>query len=263
MSNNNPIGLFDSGMGGLSVWREIRAALPQESLIFFGDGVRCPYGSRSEAEVLQFTVEAADRLIAEGCKLIVIACNTATAVAIETLRESYPNIPFVGLEPAIKPAALTTKSGIVAVLATKRSLEGKLFLHTSEKYADKVQIIKSVGDGFVEIVERGEEDTPAAEAAVRAVVEPIIEAGADKIVLGCTHYPFLRKTIEGVIGGRDVEIIDSGSAISRRVLQLLDEHNLRAAEGNTPDYRFITLGDENYLKQLQRRAYGCCSKEKT
>ena len=263
MSNNNPIGLFDSGMGGLSVWREIRAALPQESLIFFGDGVRCPYGSRSEAEVLQFTVEAADRLIAEGCKLIVIACNTATAVAIETLRESYPNIPFVGLEPAIKPAALTTKSGTVAVLATKRSLEGKLFLHTSEKYADKVQIIKSVGDGFVEIVERGEEDTPAAEAAVRAVVEPIIEAGADKIVLGCTHYPFLRKTIEGVIGGRDVEIIDSGSAISRRVLQLLDEHNLRAAEGNTPDYRFITLGDENYLKQLQRRAYGCCSKEKT
>ena len=160
------------------------------------------------------------------------------------------------------PAALTTKSGTVAVLATKRSLEGRLFLHTSEKYADKVQIIKSVGEGFVEIVERGEEDTPAAEAAVRAVVEPIIEAGADKIVLGCTHYPFLRKTIEGVVGGRDVEIIDSGSAISRRVSQLLDEHNLRAAEGNTPDYRFITLGDENYLKQLQRRAYGCCSKEK-
>ena len=262
MSNNNPIGLFDSGMGGLSVWREIRAALPQESLIFLGDGVRCPYGSRPEAEVLQFTVEAAERLIAEGCKLIVIACNTATAVAIDTLRESYPNIPFVGLEPAIKPAALTTKSGIVAVLATKRSLEGKLFLHTSEKYADKVQIIKSVGEGFVEIVEQGDENTPAAEAAVRRVVEPIIEAGADKIVLGCTHYPFLRKTIEGVVGGRDVEIIDSGSAISRRVSQLLDEHNLRAAEGNTPDYRFITLGDENYLKQLQRRAYGCCSKEK-
>ena len=262
MSNNNPIGLFDSGMGGLSVWREIRAALPQESLIFFGDGVRCPYGSRPEEEVLQFTVEAAERLIAEGCKLIVIACNTATAVAIDTLRESYPNIPFVGLEPAIKPAALTTKSGIVAVLATKRSLEGKLFLHTSEKYADKVQIIKSVGEGFVEIVEQGEEDTPAAEAAVRRVVEPIIEAGADKIVLGCTHYPFLRKTIEGVIAGREVEIIDSGSAISRRVSQLLDEHNLRADETNTPDYRFITLGDENYLKQLQRRAYGCCSKEK-
>lgn len=262
MSNNNPIGLFDSGMGGLSVWREIRAALPAESLIFFGDGVRCPYGSRPESQVLQFTVEAVERLIAEGCKLIVIACNTATAVAIDYLRERYADIPFVGLEPAIKPAALTTKSGVVAVLATERSLEGRLFLHTSEKYADKVNIIKSVGHGFVEIVERGEESTPAAVEAVKRVIEPIIAAGADKIVLGCTHYPFLRSTIEGVIGDREVEIIDSGSAVSRRVAQLLDENGLRAAEDNRPNDRFITLGDENYLKQLQRRAYGCCSKEK-
>ena len=235
--NNNPIGLFDSGMGGLSVWKEIRAALPSESLIFFGDGVRCPYGSRAESEVLKFTVEAVERLIAEGCKLIVIACNTATAVAIDYLREHYADIPFVGLEPAVKPAAFTTKS-------------------------DKVQIIKSVGHDFVEIVEQGEECSARAEAAVRAVIEPIIEAGADRIVLGCTHYPFLRTTIEGVIGDREVEIIDSGSAVSRRVAQLLDENNLRAAEDHTPDYRFITLGDENYLKQLQRRAYGCCSKEK-
>lgn len=260
--NNSAIGLFDSGMGGLSVWQEIRAGLPTESLIFFGDGVRCPYGSRPESEVLQFTVEAVERLIAEGCKLIVIACNTATAVAIDYLREHYPSVPFVGLEPAIKPAALTTKTGVVAVLATERSLEGKLFLHTSAKYADKVQIIKSVGRDFVEIVERGEEDTPAAEAAVRGVVEPIIEAGADKIVLGCTHYPFLRRTIERVIGGREVEIIDSGSAVCRRVAQLLEENDLRADASHSADYRFITLGDENYLKQLQRRAYGCCSKEK-
>ena len=125
-----------------------------------------------------------------------------------------------------------------------------------------MQIIKSVGHDFVEIVEQGEECSARAEAAVRAVIEPIIEAGADRIVLGCTHYPFLRTTIEGVIGDREVEIIDSGSAVSRRVAQLLDENNLRAAEDHTPDYRFITLGDENYLKQLQRRAYGCCSKEK-
>lgn len=260
--NNNPIGLFDSGMGGLSIWKEIRAALPSESLIFFGDGVRCPYGSRAESEVLKFTVEAVERLIAEGCKLIVIACNTATAVAIDYLREHYADIPFVGLEPAVKPAALTTKSGVVAVLATERSLSGRLFVQTSAKYADKVQIIKSVGHDFVEIVEQGEECSARAEAAVRAVIEPIIEAGADRIVLGCTHYPFLRTTIEGVIGDREVEIIDSGSAVSRRVAQLLDENNLRAAEDHTPDYRFITLGDENYLKQLQRRAYGCCSKEK-
>ena len=255
------IGLFDSGMGGLSVWRELREMLPEESLIFFGDGVRCPYGSRDEEEVLQFTVEAVERLIAEGCKLIVIACNTATAVAIEYLREHYPSIPFVGLEPAVKPAALTTRTGIVAVLATERSLKGRLFVQTSAKYEDKVQIIKAVGNGFVEIVERGEENTPCAEQAVRAVVEPIIEAGADKIVLGCTHYPFLRGVMEGVIGDREVEIIDSGSAISRRVAQLLDENGLRAPKGAQAEYRFITLGDENYLKRLERRAYGCSSEE--
>ena len=260
--NNSPIGLFDSGMGGLSVWQELRAALPEESLIFFGDGVRCPYGSRPESEVLHFTVEAVEKLIAEGCKLIVIACNTATAVAIDTLRERYSNIPFVGLEPAVKPAALQTKTGVVAVLATQRSLEGRLFVQTSAKYADRAEIIKCVGRDFVEIVEAGEENTPQAESAVRAVLEPLIEAGADKIVLGCTHYPFLRSTMERVIGGRAVEIIDSGTAVCRRVAQLLDESDLRAESGNTPDYRFMTLGDENYLKRLQRRAYGCCSKEK-
>lgn len=259
--NNNPIGLFDSGMGGLSVFNEIRAALPEESLIFFGDGVRCPYGSRPEAEVLQFTAEAVERLIAEGCKLIVIACNTATAVAIDYLRAHYPQIPFVGLEPAVKPAALTTQTGVVAVLATQRSLEGRLFMQTSAKYADNVQILKRVGEGFVEIVEQGAEETAQAEMAVRAVVEPIIEAGADKIVLGCTHYPFLRKIMERVIGDRAVDIIDSGSAVSRRVAQLLDENDIRAERGAAADCRFITLGDENYLKKLQRRAYGCCSKE--
>ena len=255
--NNAPIGLFDSGMGGLSVWQEVRAGLPSESLIFFGDGVRCPYGSRSREEILSFTIEAVERLIAEGCKLIVIACNTATAVAIETLRERYSQIPFVGLEPAVKPAALTSRTGVVAVLATARSLEGSLFLHTSAQYADKVQILK----GVVEIVEAGDESEPYAEQTVRAVIEPIIAAGADKIVLGCTHYPFLRQTMERVIGDRDVEIIDSGSAVCRRVAQLLDQHNLRADEQQQPEHRFITLGDENYLKQLQRRAYGCGSKE--
>jgi glutamate racemase len=260
--NNAPIGIFDSGMGGLSVWQEIAEALPDESLIFFGDGARCPYGDRSRDEILQFTIESVARLLDEGCKMIVIACNTATAVAIEYLRQCDPDTPFVGPEPAVKPAALTTKSGTIAVLATARALEGELFLHTSAQFADSVNILKAVGEGFVEIVERGEESTPAAVEAVKRVVEPIIAAGADKIVLGCTHYPFLRKTIEGVIGDREVEIIDSGSAVSRRVAQLLDENGLRAAEDNRPNDQFITLGDENYWKQLQRRAYGCCSKEK-
>ena len=256
------IGVFDSGMGGLSIWKELRESLKNESLLFFGDGLRCPYGSRSEKEILCFTVEAVERLIAEGCKLIVIACNTATAVAIDYLREHYPDTPFVGLEPAVKPAALTTKTGVVAVLATERSLKGRLFVQTSAKYEQSVQIIKAVGEGFVEIVESGEENTDRAEQMVRGVVEPLIAAGADRIVLGCTHYPFLRKTIERVIGDRDVEIIDSGSAVCRRVAQLLDQNNLRAADDAVPEYRFITLADEDYLKRVESRAYGCSSEAK-
>ena len=256
------IGVFDSGMGGLSIWKELRESLKNESLLCFGDGLRCPYGSRSEEEILRFTVEAVERLIAEGCKLIVIACNTATAVAIDYLREHYPDTPFVGLEPAVKPAALTTKTGVVAVLATERSLKGRLFVQTSAKYEQSVQIIKAVGEGFVEIVESGEENTDRAEHMVRGVVEPLIAAGADRIVLGCTHYPFLRKTIERVIGDRDVEIIDSGSAVCRRVAQLLDQNNLRAADDAVPEYRFITLADDDYLKRVECRAYGCSSKEK-
>lgn len=254
--DNRPIGLFDSGMGGLSVWQQISRALTSESLIFFGDGVRCPYGSRGKEEVLQFTVEAVERLIAEGCKLIVIACNTATAVAIDYLRANYPQIPFVGLEPAVKPAALSTKTGTVAVLATQRSLEGELFVNTSAKYADKVNIIKAVGNGFVEIVEEGREHSAEADSAVKEVVEPLIAAGADRIVLGCTHYPFLRANIERVIGDRDVKVVDSGEAVSRRVEQLLDYYHLRAAEDNIPTYKFITLGDKLYQERLERRAYG-------
>lgn len=263
MNNNAPIGIFDSGMGGLSVWQEIAEALPGESLIFFGDGARCPYGGRSREEILRFTVESAQRLLAEGCKMIVVACNTATAVAIDFLRESYPQIPFVGLEPAVKPAALTTKSGTIAVLATARALEGELFLHTSAQYEHSVKILKAVGEGFVEIVERGEENSAAAESAVRAVIEPLITQGADKIVLGCTHYPFLRQTIERVIGDRDVEVIDSGRAVCRRVAQLLDNFALWADEDNEPKYEFMTLADDDYLDRLIFRAYGCFSEEET
>ena len=254
--DNRPIGVFDSGMGGLSVWKEIKSSLANESLIFFGDGLRCPYGSRPESEVLQFTIEGVERLLAEGCKLIVIACNTATDVAIDYLREHYPQIPFVGLEPAVKPAALSTKTGIVAVLATQRSLEGSLFIKTSSKYATQAKIIKSVGEGFVEIVEHGRENSAEAEERVRQVVEPLIAAGVDKIVLGCTHYPFLRETIERVIAGRQVDIIDSGEAVERRVEYLLDEYSLRADSDNVPSYRLLTLADEHYLERLERRAYG-------
>ena len=248
------IGIFDSGLGGISVWQALYDALPFESLIYLGDGLRCPYGSRSEAEVKAFTEEAVERLLAEGCKMIVIACNTATAVAIKYLRDKYPNIPFVGLEPAVKPAALTTKSGVIGVLATERSLQGDHFRKAEAKYGAEVKILKCVGVGFVEAVEANEENTPETAELVRKAVVPLVEAGADKIVLGCTHYPFLRDVIASVVGD-GVEIIDSSEAVARRVATLLDENGIRAKEDAKAEYRFLTFADEAYAEKLRRKAF--------
>ena len=152
MNNKAPIGIFDSGMGGLSVWREVRNLLPEESVIYLADGKNCPYGERSKEEIAELTRRAIEELVARGVKLVVVACNTATAVAIESLREEF-DIPFVGMEPAVKPAALSTRSGVIGILATRASLEGELFRTTSSKYADRVKILSAVGEGFVEAVE--------------------------------------------------------------------------------------------------------------
>ena len=251
---NRAIGIFDSGLGGVSVWQALHDALPYESLVYLGDGARCPYGSRSREDVLQFTEEAVERLLSEGCKMIVVACNTATAVAIKTLREKYPTIPFVGLEPAVKPAALSTKTGVIGVLATERSLQGDHFRQAEAKYGADVTILKAVGEGFVEAVEHNEENTAETEALVRKAVLPLVEGGADKIVLGCTHYPFLREVIERVAGD-GVEVIDSSEAVARRVIALLDENGSRAAEGATAQYSFLTFADEAYREKLYKKAF--------
>ena len=256
MNCESPIGVYDSGFGGLSVWRALYDALPNESLVYLGDGKNCPYGDRTAEEIAQFADEAVVRLLAEGVKMVVVACNTATAVAIKGLRERYPDIPFVGLEPAVKPACLTTRTGKVGVLATARSLEGDHFRTTAAKYADRVEILTAVGEGFVEIVEQSAESDPETLKQVRKVVEPMIAKGVDKIVLGCTHYPFLLEQIHKVVGGRDVEIIDSGEAVERRVEQLLDEYCLRADVTHIAEYRFLTFADESYAERLKRKAFG-------
>ena len=251
---NRPIGIFDSGLGGLSVWQALYDVLPYESLTYLGDGARCPYGSRSREEVRQFTEEAVERLLAEGCKMIVVACNTATAVAIKGLREKYPTIPFVGLEPAVKPAALSTKTGVIGVLATERSLQGDHFRQAEAKYGNEVKILKGVGEGFVEAVESNEEHTAETEALVRKAVQPLVDGGADKIVLGCTHYPFLREVIER-IAGNGVDIVDSSEAVARRVRTLLDENGIRAEEGDKAEYCFLTFADEEYAEKLRKKAF--------
>lgn len=254
--DNSPIGIFDSGLGGLSIWRCLKKALPNESIVYLGDGKRCPYGERSQAEIVEFSCQIVDRLLARGAKLIVVACNTATAMAIDTLRRNYAAIPIVGLEPAVKPAAESTRSGVVAVLATHRSFEGRLYLATSSRCRERARIIEAVGEGWVEIVEHDQEQSDGALETVRRVVEPLIEQGADRLVLGCTHYPFLRDRIKEVIGGRDVEIVDSCDAVERRVESLLNEYGLNAVEGHRPEYEFLSYADDSYVEHLRRKAYG-------
>ena len=252
--NNNPIGVYDSGFGGLSVWRELHRALPRESLIYLGDGKNCPYGNKSEEQIRELAERAVGDLVERGCKMVVVACNTATAAAIEYLRDRFSHIPIVGLEPAVKPACAMTRSKVVGVMATERSLAGRKFLSTLERYGQGVEVLKVVGEGFVEAVEADAEQEPRTEELVRRAVEPMIERGADVIVLGCTHYPFLGDVIRRVVGDREVAVIDSGEAVEKRVESLLDKFDLRCAEDNSPKLEFLSYADEGYRSRLERKA---------
>ena len=257
MADDRPIGIFDSGFGGLTVWREVRCALPAESLVYLGDGKNCPYGSRPREEVRALADEAVGTLVGKGCKLVVVACNTATAAAIGYLRGKYASVPIVGMEPAVKPACLATRSGVVGVLATERSLDGDLFRRTAARYGRGIEVVAAPGRGFVELVETDREDTPEAEACVREAVGGMLARGADQIVLGCTHYPFLLPVLERVVAGRGVGIVDPSPAVARRVVQLLGEHGLAASPEHRPEYRFLTFAGEDYRARLEAKALRC------
>lgn len=251
--NNSPIGVFDSGMGGLSVWREIRSLLPHESIVYYGDGLNCPYGEKPPQQVLAYMEEAVETLLGAKAKLIVVACNTATMTGIKHLRNKYP-IPFVGMEPALKPAAATTESGTVGVLATRAALGSDWFGELSGKYADGVRIITAVGDGFVEAVEAGEEDSPSTRLLVGKALRPLLDAGVDRIVLGCTHYPFLRHAIEEAVGNPAVTIIDPAPAVARRVESLLKKFSLAAGPDHVPHYDFLSAAGMEYVERVADKA---------
>lgn len=256
MKRSAPIGVYDSGLGGLSVWRELWRLLPDERYIYLGDGKNCPYGERSKEEVARLADEAVGHLVKLGCKLVVVACNTATAAAIEALRTKYSEIPIVGMEPAVKPACLTTRTRVVGVLATERSLDGALFRRTAARYGEDIEVLAVAGHGFVELVEEHREESPEAEQLVRKVVEPMLERGADRIVLGCTHYPFLIPLLRRIIGEREVELIDPSPAVARRVRSLLDEGGLLAEakaeqKSSMPHLRIETFADESYRKRIE------------
>ena len=252
--NKAAIGVYDSGFGGLSVWRELRRLLPNESLIYLGDGKNCPYGGRSREEITRFETEAVERLVREGVKMVVVGCNTATTAAIDHLRSQWPELPIVGLEPAVKPACLTTKTRRIAVLATEHSLRSDMFLKTAQRYASDVEVVKVPGEGFVEIVEQDMEHTDEARRAVQRVVGQLRGKGVDKVVLGCTHYPFLRSAIAEALEGEEVDIIDSGEAVARRVEWLLERYDIKAPSDAHAELRFITFADEEYRQRLERKA---------
>lgn len=252
--DNRPIGVFDSGMGGLSVWKELRKALPNESIVYLADGKNCPYGNKPAEEVMRHVEHAIEELLRHDVKLVVVACNTATTVAIEQLRQRY-QIPFVGMEPAVKPAALATHSGVIGILATRSALQGHLFHDSCARYGQQVKILSRVGEGFVECVEDGRQsDEGPTLDMVRRAVEPMLAEGADQIVLGCTHYPFLRKQIEAVIGSREVAIVDPAPAVARRTEWLLEQNNTKAATNHKADYSFVTFADDSYLARITDKA---------
>lgn len=213
------IGILDSGVGGLSVLREIRSLLPGVPVHYVGDSAWCPYGNKPPEQIQQRTFEVTDYLIQHGATIIVIACNSATIHAVGALRDTYP-IPIVGMEPAVKPAAAETRTGVVGVLATEASIAGEKFLRLVDTHAKGVRVITRPCPRFVELVERGVLDGPEAEAAVEEAVEPLLTEGADVFVLGCTHYPFLRPVIEARLPA-DTVLIDTGPAVARRTQSLL------------------------------------------
>ncbi len=252
--DSRPIGIYDSGMGGITLWRTLRRSMPSESLLYLGDGANCPYGSKSRSEIIEIATLAVDMLFERGCKLVVIACNTATAAAVSTLRSRYPDKHIVGMEPAIKPACLLTQTKIVGVLATESSLSSELFNSTMAKYGAGIEVITRVGEGFVELVESGEECSDRAYQVAEPILEDMIAKGVDKIVLGCTHYPFLLDTFERIIAGRNIEIIDPSPAIAARVEYLLGESNALNQTQEVPHDDFLTFADDDYRKKLIYRA---------
>ena len=215
-------GFFDSGFGGLCILEAFLKECPEEPTVYIADNGNCPYGNKSAAEICALAERHTLELINDyGCDLVVIACNTATAAAIDYLREKYPHIKFVGLEPAIKPAALNSKTGVVGVIATKGTFNGRLYKETSAKFGGGVTILTAVADEWVALVEAGlENDAQKCRPAIEKVVLPLVKAGADHLVLGCTHFPHLKKQIAAV-AGPEVTILDPAPAVARRAKSLL------------------------------------------
>lgn len=231
-TDDRPIGIFDSGIGGLTVATAIRQALPTERLLYFGDNAHVPYGPRPVEEIIDLSRAIVEALLAEGCKLIVIACNTASGAALATLRAEFAHVDFVGMEPAVKPAVEHTTSRIVGVIATTYTVKGAMFNSVVERFAQDVEVITQDCPGLVGQIEAGAFDTERTVAMLHGWLDPMLARGIDTLVLGCTHYPIIRSTIERIVGP-GVRVIEPSAAIARRMEHVLRERGALAAPGST------------------------------
>lgn len=243
-----PIGFFDSGIGGTSIWKEVRKMLPNEDTIFLADSANAPYGSRPKEEILQLSIKNTELLLEKNCKLIVVACNTATTNAISYLRENY-KVPFIGIEPAIKPAALQTKTKRVGILATKGTLASSLFHSTSKMFAEGITVIEQEGKGLVELIEQGKMQEEATRELLTTYLEPMLRQHIDCLVLGCTHYPYLIPLIRELLPP-EVTLIDSGEAVARQTQAILQQNNLAAEKGAGTGHRFYSNASLETLSKL-------------
>jgi glutamate racemase len=223
---SSPIGIFDSGLGGLSILSEICNLLPDEHIIYYADSANAPYGEKTPDEIIQLCKTNTEFLLSQGCKLIVVACNTATTNAINVLRETYASIPFIGIEPAIKPAILESKTGKIGVLATKGTLSSQLFERNSKKYNSTTSIIEVVGKGIVEAIESNTIATEDFQQQLKVQLQAFNDTNIDYLVLGCSHYPLISAQIKKALN-KNIKIIDSGFAVAKQTARILDKHDLK------------------------------------
>ena len=233
---NKPIGIFDSGVGGTSIWKEVIKLLPNENTIYLADSKNAPYGEKPSEEILSLSIKNTELLISKGCKLIIVACNTATTNAIDFLRKNY-NIPFIGIEPAIKPAALQSKTGAIGILATKGTLASELFAKTAFEYTKHITTIEQDGEGLVSLIEEGKLNTKELSTLLSTYLKPMLNFNIDHLVLGCTHYPYLIPQIKQLLG-ESIKIIDSGEAVAKQTKAILEKNNLLSTKTTISQHQF-------------------------
>ena len=258
--SNRPIGVMDSGVGGISVLKHIQALLPHEDLIYFADSKYAPYGNKTPAEITARCFEIADFLIAKDVKALEVACNTATAASIDAMRDKY-SLPIIGMEPAVKPAAEASKNGVIGVLATVGTLKSAQFAALLESYGRNVKVVTQACVGLVECIERGELNTPETKALIRQYCLPLLAEGADTIVLGCTHYPFVKDVIREIVG-KEISLIDTSAAVAKQLKRQLEEKDLlsisqeKLASHQKPKVDFWTNSEAENVQQVIEALWG-------